>query len=116
MATIEMAGEAHPLFHDFLGMSPPGGREAKSYGAQTEINGEASVKSSSALNGCTEGSVCSAPARFSSPLCSADPGCSSRESGAQLHLDLFWIQELRDFEYYWPPAPTPILDSGSEGF
>lgn len=80
MATIEMAGEAQPLFHDFLGMSPPGGREAKSYGAQTEINGEASVKSSSALNGCTEGSVCSAPARFSSPLCSADPGCSSRES------------------------------------
>lgn len=80
MATIEMAGEAQPLFHDFLGMSPPGGREAKSYGAQTEIIGEASVKSSSALNGCNEGSVCSAPARFSGPLCAADPGCSSRET------------------------------------
>ncbi|KAH9297206.1 hypothetical protein KI387_028888 [Taxus chinensis] len=99
MATLDMAGEPQPFFHDFLGMTPNGdsaqqqseivdfrirnGSRHASACAQPDMEGETSVKSSSmAINGCFENSVCSAPARLSGgpSLGFADPSCSSRDS------------------------------------
>uniref|UniRef100_A0A0D6QZE9 Tify domain-containing protein n=1 Tax=Araucaria cunninghamii TaxID=56994 RepID=A0A0D6QZE9_ARACU len=97
MTTIDMAGDAQPFFHDFLGMAPNGEAKQKQqpeisgfcfrngsrHASGYEVDGETSVKSSPAMLGCPENSVCSAPARLNggpSPLGFADPSCSSRES------------------------------------
>eukprot|EP01018_Ginkgo_biloba_P039923 Gb_21637 [translate_table: standard] len=87
MATLEIAGEAKPLFHDFLGMSPDEESDRPKFSSfclrndsqrsspvDEDLDGEAPIKLG--FNTRPEMSTCSAPARLSFP----DTSCSNQDS------------------------------------